>query len=313
MSQPNIKINNKLSRKKRVLGIIVSFIFISYFLLNYGPVEKRPDHHFFQSDRPLVIAHQGGELLAPSNTLTAFMQAANLGVDVIETDIHITKDGHLVTIHDPSVDRTTNGKGMVNELTLNELQELDAGYHFKDLNGDLSYRGKGIYIPSLDEVFAALPPKMKMVIEIKDDNPSNRITEISKKLWTLIQEYDKEDQVIVASFDQNVIKQFEKISDGKVALSAGEDEIRKFVIYKKLFLANLYKPNADVFQIPTEASSFNLTSPSIIKEAKRRNVNIQYWTIDDKKTMRSLIEDGADGIITNRPDLMLEVLKEMGY
>jgi glycerophosphoryl diester phosphodiesterase len=312
MSLPIVKNNRSISRKKRWLGLVIVFIFISYILLNLMPVEQRPTHTFFQSERPLVIAHQGGELLAPSNTLTSFQQAVDLGVDVLEFDIHITKDGHLVTIHDPTVDRTTNGKGNVHDLTLDEIQKLDAGYHFEDLDGKLSYRGKGAYIPSLEEVFQSFP-NMKMVIEIKDDNPAERIPEISEKLWTLIQKYQKEDQVVVASFNQKIINQFEKISDGQVALSAGEDEIRKFIIFKKLFLANLYTPNADVFQIPTKESIFNLASPSIMKEADRRNVNIQYWTIDDKETMRSLLEDGADGIITNRPDLMLEVLAEMGF
>lgn len=312
MSQPALNIKRFISNKKRLIGVVIAFIFISYSLLNFGPVEKRPNHPFFQSDRPLVIAHQGGELLAPSNTLVAFQQAVDLGVDVLEFDIHITKDGHLVTIHDPTVDRTTNGKGLINDLTLNEIQSLDAGYHFEDLNGEFTYRGKGAYIPSLEEVFKSYP-NMRMVIEIKDDNPSNRLTEISEKLWTLIQKYQKEDEVVVASFDQKIIDKFNKISNGRVALSAGKDEIKKFIILNKLFLANMYKPNADVFQIPTKESIINLASPSIMKAAERRNVNIQYWTIDDKETMRSLIEDGADGIITNRPDLLLEVLNEMGY
>jgi glycerophosphoryl diester phosphodiesterase len=312
MSQPSVKINKNLTRKKRWFAIVILFIFVSYILLNFGPVDKRPEHPFFQTDRPLVIAHQGGELLAPSNTMTAFQQAVNLGVDVLEFDIHITKDGHLVTIHDPTVERTTNGKGYVHDFTLSDIQKLDAGYHFEDLNGELSYRGKGAFIPSLEEVFKAFPD-MRMVIEIKDDNPTERIGEISEKLWSLIQQYQKEDQVIVASFDQKIIDQFKEISDGKTALSAGEAEIKKFIIFNKLFLSNLYQPNADAFQIPTKESIFNLASKGVIKEAERRNVNIQYWTIDDKETMRSLLEDGANGIITNRPDLMLEVLDEMGY
>jgi glycerophosphoryl diester phosphodiesterase len=312
MIQPTISKKSILSRKRSWFAIIILFMFISYILLNYGPAPKRPEHPFFESDRPLVIAHQGGELLAPSNTMTAFQQAVDLGVDVLEFDIHITKDGHLVTIHDPTVDRTTNGSGFVHELSLNEIQALDAGYHFEDLDGDFSYRGKGVYIPTLEEVFKSFP-NMRMVIEIKDDNPSSKIKEISEKLWGLIQKYNKENQVVVASFDQKILDQFNQISEGKVALSAGEEEIKKFVILKKLFLANLYRPSADAFQIPTKQSFINLASPSIMKEAQRRNVHIQYWTIDDKETMRSLLKDGANGIITNRPDLMLEVLEEMGY
>ncbi|MHC0036187.1 glycerophosphodiester phosphodiesterase [Pseudoneobacillus sp. C159] len=312
MSQIELNMNKKPRKKIKWIGIIILLILISYLVLNFGPVEKRPNHPFFNAERPLVIAHQGGELLAPSNTMVAFNQAVDMGVDVLEFDIHITKDGHLVTIHDPSVDRTTNGKGLIKDLTLKEIQELDAGYHFKDLNGKYSYRGKGAYIPSLDEVFQAFPD-IKMVIEIKDDNPEDRIEEISSKFWNLIQKYQKQDQVIVASFDQDILNKFKVISNGKVALSAGRDEIKKFIIFKKLFLANLYEPNADVFQIPTKESMINLAAPSIIKEAKRRNVKIQYWTIDDKETMRTLLKNGADGIITNRPDLMMEVLEELGY
>lgn len=315
MNQPNISLSSALTRKRKLKkwgGIILAIIISSYLLLNYGPVEKRPIHPFFKSDRPLVIAHQGAELLAPSNTMTAFKQAAQLGVDVLEFDIHITKDGELVTIHDQTVDRTTNGSGFVHELTLEEIQKLDAGYHFKDLNGDYSYRGKGATIASLEEVFQAFP-NMRMVIEIKDDNPSEQLGDISEKLWSLIQKYDKVDEVLIASFDQEIIDQFREVSSGKVVLSAGETEIRNFIIFNKLFLSNLYKPNADAFQIPTKESIFNLSKPSIMKEAKRRNVNVQYWTIDDKETMRRLIEDGANGIITNRPDLMLEVLEELGY
>jgi glycerophosphoryl diester phosphodiesterase len=312
MSQSNITIAPKRSKWQKWTLFSVLITFVLMLFLNIGPVEERAVHPFFQSDRPLVIAHQGGELLAPSNTLIAFKQAVDLGVDVLEFDIHITKDGHLVTIHDPTVDRTTNGSGKVEDIPLKDLQRLDAGYHFEDLNGQLSYRGKGAYIPSLEEVFQSFP-KMRMVIEIKDDNPTERISEISEKLWTLIQKYQKQDEVVVASFDQDIVNQFREVSDGKVALSAGRDEIKKFILFKKLFLANLYQPKADVFQLPTKESIFNLAKPSIMKEADRRNVSIQYWTIDDKETMKSLIEDGADGIITNRPDLLLELLDEMGY
>ncbi|HYK71738.1 MAG TPA: glycerophosphodiester phosphodiesterase [Pseudoneobacillus sp.] len=315
MNQTGIEINRPHSRKKQlkkwsIVGLI--FITISYLFLNFGPVHKRPDLPFFTSEQPLVIAHQGGELLAPSNTMMAFQHAVDLGVDVLETDIHITKDGELVTIHDPSVDRTTNGTGLVSELTLEEVQKLDAGYHFKDLNGKQSYRGKGAYIPTVEELFKAFP-SMRMVIEIKDDNPPERINEISEKLWKLIQDYKKENEIIVASFDQKIVDHFQEISNGKVAMAAGESEIRKFIILKKFFLANLYRPKADAFQIPTEASIFNLATPSVIKEAKRRNVNVQYWTIDDKETMKTLLQNGANGIMTNRPDLLLEVMDEMGY
>jgi glycerophosphoryl diester phosphodiesterase len=136
----------KARRKNTIflsLKLIVSALLIILLVINLFPVKQIKQKSFFNHTRPLVIAHQGGELLAPSNTMAAFQNAANIGVDVLETDIHITKDGHLVTIHDASVDRTTDGKGKIEDLTLTEIQDLDAGYHFKNLEGNHNFRGKG--------------------------------------------------------------------------------------------------------------------------------------------------------------------------
>ena len=304
----------KVKRENKVLlslKMIVAAIFIFLLVINLFPVKQIKQKAFFNHNRPLVIAHQGGELLAPSNTMTAFENAAKLGVDVLETDIHITKDGHLVAIHDPTVDRTTNGKGRVANLTLAEIQELDAGYHFKDLEGKYSYRGKGVYIPTVDEMFQAFG-NMKIEIEIKDDNPPERIDEISSKLWDLIEKYQMEDKILIAAFDQDILTTFEKYAKGRVALSAGRQEVKSFVVFHKFFLRNLYVPKVDAFQLPVEDSGFDLTDKRLINGAHRLGMEIHYWTIDDPRTMEQLIDAGADGILTNRPDLLLKLLEEKG-
>ncbi len=158
----------------RLIILSLAIVFIMGFLIfvYWLPVEKVVALPFFkkENNRPLVIAHQGGKLLAPGNTIPAFQNAVNLGVDVIETDIHITKDGYLVTIHDPTVDATTNGKGNVADYTLKSLQRLDAAFYFQNLQGEYEYRQKGVYIPTLEEVFQRFPD-MRVNIEIKDDNP----------------------------------------------------------------------------------------------------------------------------------------------
>ncbi|MBM7587771.1 glycerophosphoryl diester phosphodiesterase [Bacillus pakistanensis] len=301
--------------KKKKKSIIVLLLFLlagPFIIANSWKDKKLEEKPFFKNEGPLVIAHQGGELLTPSNTMAAFKKAAEMGVDVLETDIHITKDGHLVTIHDPTVDRTTNGKGFVADLTLKEVQELDAGYYFKDLQGNYSYRNKGVQIPTVEEVFQQFP-NLRIEIEIKDDNPPERLKEISNKLWQLIKKYNKEEQVLVASFDQEIIELFKTYSHEKTAVASGKQEVTKFVLLQKLFLPGFYRPQADVHQIPTQESIFDLSKKSLIKGAHRHGVTIHYWTIDDKKTMRQLLDAGADGILTNRPDLLLEVLHEMGY
>jgi glycerophosphoryl diester phosphodiesterase len=306
--QPVVEQKRK-SRGFLVLTIIVSAALISLLLINFFPVKAIESKSFFENDRPLVIAHQGGELLAPSNTMASFTKAADMGVDVLETDIHITKDGHLVAIHDPTVDRTTNGSGAVADMTLEEIQKLDAGYHFKDLDDNYSYRNKGVYIPTVEEMFQTFTD-LKIEIEIKDDNPPERLDEIASKLWALIKKYQMEDKILIASFDQTIMDTFESYAKGRVATSAGRAEVKNFVVTHKFFLRNLYVPSVDAFQIPIEDSGFDLTDQRLIDGAHRLGMQIHYWTIDDPVTMKKLIDAGADGILTNRPDLLLELLEK---
>lgn len=302
----------KPKRRRYIILISLLFLFMVFLLVNFLPVEKRPERAFFNHDRPLVIAHQGGEHLAPSNTMASFSVAEELNVDVLEFDIHITKDGHLVTIHDDTVDRTTNGSGRVADLNLAEIQKLDAGYYFKDLNGDYSYRDKGVYIPTVEEVFQTFGNR-RMVIEIKATNPPERYDEIAEKLWKLLVKYNLEEQVNIVSFDQKLVDTFQTYAKGKTPLAGGKQEVLKFVLAHKLFARNLYNPSVDAIQIPMSESIFDLTDKKIIKGAHRRGMEVHYWTINDKDTMRFLIEAGADGIMTDHPDLMVELLDEMGY
>lgn len=302
----------KPKRRRYIILIALLFLFMVFLLVNFLPVEKRPERAFFAHDRPLVIAHQGGEHLAPSSTMASFSVADELNVDVLEFDIHITKDGHLVTIHDNTVDRTTNGNGLVADLTLAEIQELDAGYYFKDLNGEYSYRDKGVYIPTVEEVFQTFGDK-RMVIEIKATNPPESYDEIAQKLWELLEKYKLEEQVNIVSFDQKVVDTFQTYSKGITPVAGGKQEVVKFVLAHKLFARNLYNPSVDALQIPTSESIFDLTDKKIIEGAHRRGMEVHYWTINDKETMRFLIEAGADGIMTDRPDLMIELLEEMGF
>ncbi|MEH7437730.1 glycerophosphodiester phosphodiesterase [Neobacillus drentensis] len=306
-----VVIEKTIKKKKRLKALIYIVPAILIFLLavNFIPVKQMSQKSFFKNNRPLVIAHQGGELLAPSNTMAAFTNAANMGVDVIETDLHITKDGYLVAIHDPTVDRTTNGHGSVADMTLEEIQKLDAGYHFKDLNGNYSYRGKGVYIPSAEEMFQTFGD-MRIEMEIKDDNPPERIEEMAAKLWALIEKYHMEDKILVASFDQDYLDTFNKHAKYRIATCGGKQEVTKFVVFHKFFLRNLYQPETDSFQIPTADSGFDLTDQKLINGAHRRGQDISYWTIDDPKEMKKLLNAGADGILTNRPDLLLKLVAE---
>lgn len=262
--------------------------------------------------KPYAFAHQGGELLAPTNTLVAFENALAIGCsDFLDIDVHMTKDGHLVGIHDATVDRTTNGQGRVDSFLLSELQKLDAGYTFCDLEGNYSYRGKGVYIPTLEEVFSKYSSQVYLHFEIKDIYPKGRLSQIEEKLWVLIQKYHMERKTIVASFNQEIVDRFKKLSQGLVATGAGRAEIAQFTLAHKLGLPKFYRHRSTALEIPTTSTGFNLKDRKLIHSAHRLGIDVHYWTIDNKAEMRELIELGADGIFTNRPDLLKELLLEM--
>jgi len=142
------------SRKLRIALSLLVGMFVLYVALAWQ-AQPVPEHPFFvQQDGVMVIAHQGGEWLRPSNTLVAFDHAVELDVDVLEMDIHQTQDGVIVLMHDATVDRTTDGSGAIKEMTLAEIRALDAGYYWTDDDGaTYPYRGQGIQVPTLEEIF----------------------------------------------------------------------------------------------------------------------------------------------------------------
>ena len=150
--------------------VILAGIYIYLAMQTGKPAEtraifKRENSHF------LVFAHRGGGGLYPENTLEAFRYSAKIGVDVLELDVHSTSDGALVVMHDGSVDRTTDGSGKISEMTLEAVKKLDAGYKFSSDNGlSFPFRGKGITIPTLQEIFDALP-EMTFNVEPKQAEP----------------------------------------------------------------------------------------------------------------------------------------------
>lgn len=300
--------NKKL---KFILYGLLSIVGV-WVIIYLWPVKKRPDRVFYRKDDPdvLVIAHRGGKGLAPEGTIVAFDQAEKLGVDMFEYDIHQTSDGHLVVIHDDTVDRTTNGTGKVNDLTLEEIQKLDAGYHFKDEDGNYTYKQQGIYIPTLEEIFKKYP-NMRQLIEIKDTNDPDLYEEIIQQLWQLIQEYEMEELVMIGSFDHKINERFEEVSEGKIPIGGGESAVRSFVTKHVPYLNGLASSSVDSLQLPTEAEGHDLTTKNIINSAKKRNISVYYWTINDEKTMKDLMNKKADGILSDYPDRVLKVREEI--
>lgn len=294
------------------LLIFILVIALTHTVLYVALPRKQPPV-FPELQKPLLLAHQGGELLAPTNTMAAFDMAHTIGgTNFLDIDVHMTKDGHLVGIHDETVDRTTNGHGRVDSFTLAELQELDAGYHFQDLQGEYSYRGKGVRIAALEEIFSKYGDTYYLHFEIKDTYPKGGPSQIEEKLWALVQKYHMEKKVIVASFQQGIVDRFNQLAGGAVIMGAGKAEITQFVLAHKFGMPGFYRRKSHVLEIPTSSSGFNLKDRRLINGAHRLGMEVYYWTIDDKAEMKELLEMGADGLFTNRPDLLKELLAEMG-
>jgi glycerophosphoryl diester phosphodiesterase len=288
--------------------ILRTLVTILWFALLYlvlsAFARPRPERSFFENqDDVLVIAHQGGDGLFPSNTLYAFEAAAKLGVDVLELDVHSSKDGELVVIHDDTVDRTTDGTGNVNELTLAELKTLDAGYAWSPERKDESfpYRDKGITIPTLEEVFQNFPD-YRVNVEIKQETPS-----IAQSLCDLIRQYEKQDHVLVVSFSDKAMGEF-RVACPEVVTAGGPGEVRTFYILHRLFLGGLYRASADAFQVPEYRDNLHIVTRRFVEDAKRKNLEVHVWTVDESEDMQRLIDLGVNGIITDRPDRLLELL-----
>lgn len=283
----------------RVLLVIVAFVFIGMLVM-----PKAPQVAYYQNaPQTMVIAHQGGDGLWPSNTLFAFEHAAELGVDVLEMDIHMTKDGALVVSHDETVDRLTDGEGLIKEKSLAEVQSYDAAYDWSPLDdgAEYPYRGQGIVIPTLESVFERFPD-YRMNIEIKQAEPS-----ISQPFCELIRKHGMEDRVLVASFNDEALVEFRETCP-EVATSGSRGQIKPFVYLHLAFLGRLYPPNFSAVQVPIENSGITILKSRFVKVAHARGLWVDAWTIDDPAEMRMLIEIGVDGIITDRPDLLMEVL-----
>ena len=295
-----------MKKMLRMLLILLLTTLLLFLVFTPGA----PAHPYYENaTAPQVIAHQGGDGIWPGDTLFAFEKAVEVGTDVLEMDAHITKDGQIVLMHDETVDDTTDGTGLIEEMTLEELKRLDAAYDWSQDGGQtFPYRGQGIRVPALAEVFEKFP-QMRYVIEIKKSG-----IPVEQPLCDLIRRYNMQDKVLVASFHDAVMQTF-RAACPEVATSASRGEVTKFVLLGKIFLSGLVAPDYQAIQPPYDpAESYNIPvmTQRFIREAHRKNIKVEPWTVDDPALMRQYIEWGVDGIITDRPDLMVELLKEMG-
>lgn len=265
-----------------------------------GWLRPRPGRPYL-AGAPILVAHRGGAGLAPENTLAAFRSAIDdWGADMLELDVHLTADGHVVVIHDPTVDRTTDGSGPVAGHTLEELQALDAGYRFLDRAGSPSFRGRGVMIPTLEEVLERCP-SIWVNVEVKVPAAAGPAVE-------LLRRRGDQHRVLIAA-EREESRRGARGYEGP--WGASRRDCMTFWLCHRIPGAGLYTPPADVLQIPEFWKGMRVLTPRLVEEAHRRNIPVHVWTVDDPGDMRRMLSWGVDAIQTDRPDLLSEVLVEV--
>ena len=253
---------------------------------------------------PVNLAHRGASILAPENTIEAFRIAVEAGAGGLELDVHMTRDGHIVVIHDATVDRTTGASRTVAEMTIGELRGFDAGHTFSpDGGSNHPYRGLGVRVPTLREVLEEFPG-VAVNIDIKAKRPGIEATVLG-----VLREANALGRALVVSTPRATVKRFRKISGGHISTGASRWETGIFYLLSRLRLERLVSPAYDALQVPLRHRGIPLVTPRFIEAAHARGVRVDVWTINQADEMHRLLDLGVDVIMTDRPGMLTEVLR----
>jgi len=235
----------------------------------------------------LVMAHRGSMGHAPENTLAAFQLGIDQGCNAIELDIHLSKDGELVVIHDDTLNRTTNLTGKVNDLTVQELKQADAGSWF-----DEQFAGERI--PLLEEVIDLVPPHILLNIEVKRSYGG----QLESKLLELLKRKNRIQHVVLSSFNLKSLKQ----------LKLAEPEVKIGIIYNVNVVQ--HRDFANLMGVPVYSlhPNFQSIDPEDIQDAVSNGIKVFPYTINDEQDLKLAISHGVSGIITNFPDRLRSIV-----
>jgi len=242
-----------------------------------------------------VFAHRGGALLRPENTILAFDHGMSLGADGLEFDVHLSRDGEVVVHHDATLERTTNGRGPLSALTADELSRLDAGYHFS------AFRGQTGGVPRLDEVLRRYPAAT-CIIELKVNEP-----ELAQRTIDVVRAAGAIDRVALGSFGLRVLRAA-RAYEPHVLTGAAREETR-LALYRSWVYWPVKHPAYDAFQVPETSGSTRVVSPRFVRYAHDAGLAVQVWTVNDETDMHRLLNWGVNAIISDRPDLAVQVVR----
>lgn len=324
------------------LGIILAVIVSFFVVINVIPPKKNVENNPFvvgEGKLPMIAAHRGGGINNPENTMLAFREAVGtIGVDIIESDLYLTKDGYLVYNHDDYIDETCNINGDISldevktlcedeanrhyicDMTLAELEQYNFGYYFEDKNGNRIYKdvedieSAGLQIATVDKLFSEFyesKPDLKFIVEIKNEGESGfKACEI---LYNTLKQYPEYlDQIVIGTFHDEIETEL-KTKYPELLRGAPTGTAAKFIVTQMLKVNIFDSSDFACLQIPTSYDvgiELSLDKATYIDRAHRRNIAVQYWTINDADEMRELIELGCDCIMTDDPVLLKSVLDE---
>lgn len=327
----------------KITAIVLVAILVFMLILNLIPPRKNVENNPFIVEKgglPMIAAHRGGGDNNPENTLLAFREAVKtIGVDILESDLYLTKDGYLVYNHDSYIDETCNINGdisleevealckdknnrhYISDMTLSQLQQYNFGYYFEDETGARIYKdatdleAMGLQIATVDQLFAEFYeeyPHLMFIVEIK--NSGEQGFEACRILYETLQSYPEYlDQIVIGTFHDEIEAEL-KAKYPQLLRGAPTGTAAKFVLSQYLRVNIFDNSDFACLQIPMsyeiKGIELQLTAQTILTRAHRRNISVQYWTINDPDEMRQLIEMGVDCIMTDDPQLLQQVLEE---
>lgn len=256
-------------------------------------------HPGVDSVRPLVFAHRGGALLAPENTMTAFENAVDVGVDGIELDVQLSRDGTVVVHHDATLTRTAAVDAPVAALTADELARVDAAFHFQP-ERRYPLRGRGVGVPRLSDVLARCPAT-RVIVELKASSPS-----LGRAVVDVVRAADAVDRVCVGGYSVRALRAV-RAYEPCLSTSASRQEVR-WGLYRSWVSWPTRRARYRAFQVPEVAGRTRVVSPRFVRYAHAAGLPVQVWTVDAVEDIRRLLDWGVDAIISDRPDVALETV-----
>lgn len=262
-------------------------------------------HPFFDVEHPIVIGHRGCAGEFPENTLASFEAALAQGAAILESDVHVTRDGHPVLLHDPTLERTCGVAHAAAALSLAEIRALDAGQGFRDPAGQRPFAGRGHRVAILEEAFAAFP-EARFNLELKCGGEA-----VAAKVLELVERFERADRTLLTSGEDDIMGGLRRAlarSRARPALGASVGDV--LAVIRSAQSGAAMPPGVMALQIPTSFAGQPLVTRALVDHAHAHGVEVHVWTINERPEIEALLALGVDGIVTDFPGRMVRWLAD---